>query len=128
MTKQGAKLSLLAVATTTVIVLCIYLSYKQRHSPSATVGSEAPSTNGPAVSTKPEPVADGWVRPRIGEFRKKVHGLTGDLADVQKRVMGEGEQVVARFKLGQAGRHLPGVGLTPETQEPTMQLPPQGRT
>jgi hypothetical protein len=114
MTTQGARTTLLFVAGTIVVVGSIYLSYKQRHPSGAGGRSAAPSNSGPAVPPSAEPETSGWVRPRVGEFRKKVHGWTGDLADVPKRVRGGGEQVAATFKLGGAGRRIAEVDLTPD--------------
>ena len=123
MSKRGAKTTLLFVGTATVVVLCIYINYKQRRLSRAAARATPRSTPESAVS---EGVAGG-VRPRIDGFRERIHGFIGNLADMQKRVTGETEQVVARFKLGQDGRRLPDIDLTSQSPEPTMEPSPQSR-
>ena len=50
MTKQGAKTTLLFVGTATVVVLSIYVTYKQRRLSEAAVRATPPSTPEPARS------------------------------------------------------------------------------
>lgn len=125
MTKQGAKTTLLFVGTATVVALSIYISYKQHRLSRAAARAARPSTGDSGLSTESERVAGSRVRPRIDAFRKRIDGYIGNLADAQKRMTGEGEQVVARFKLGKDGRRLPDIDLTSEAPEPTMQPSPQ---
>ncbi len=127
MTRQGAKTTFLFVGTATVVVLSIYISYRQRRLAKAAVRVAPPSTGDAALPTEAERVAGGRARPPIDEFRKRMHGFIGNLADVQKRVTGEGEQVVARFRLGKGGRRLPDIDLTSPSPEPTVQPSSQSR-
>jgi hypothetical protein len=127
MTKHGANTTVLAVATATVVVGSIYISYKQRRLSRTAARAAPPSGDDSPSSSEAERVAVGWVRPWIDDFRKTIHRLIGDLADVQKRVTGETEQVVARFKLGEDGRRLPDIDLTSQAPDPTTQPSPQSR-
>ena len=127
MTRQGAKTTLLFVGTATVVGLSIYIRYRQRRLSEAAVRAAPPSSYDSAVSTEAERVAGGRVRPRIDEYRKTMHGFIGNLAHVQRRLTGEGEQVVARFKLGKDGRRLPDIDLTSQLPEPTVQPSSQSR-
>jgi hypothetical protein len=127
MTKQGAKTTLLFVGTATVVVLSIYISRKDRHARKAAGLVSRPSTGDSAVVPGTERVAGGRLRLPRDELRKKVHGFVGNLADVQRRVTGEGEQVVARIRQGKDGLRLPDIDLTAQAPEPTMQPSPQRR-
>ncbi len=112
MTKQGARMTLLALSAVTVVGVGLYLSYKQRLPAGAPDDGVAPSTADVADPTTAERVGDGWARPRMGAIRKKLQGVAGTVADVQKRVTGEGSQVVARYRLGHEGRRLTDVPPT----------------
>jgi hypothetical protein len=122
MSTQKAKTTLLIVAAAAVTLLSVYLGYRRLSGSEPTASSGSPSTPDPADSadsSSDDPGAAGSRGPRLSGLRRKVHGVTGDLAGAPRRTMVEGRQVVARYRLGKAGRSLPGFGSASDAHPTT---------